>query len=188
MKTFPEICQQPRRSIHRHIIGLLLLLALTLQACATQNSYVSHGFYFDGKFGDGWEEYVDLLAYDYGGKYPMVRNDIDSPRSAHFRNLDRLPSSTGVNGPMPVGDYLYVKWRLRSTGQLLEDRVDLKGRLPVSMLNQRLTFVIDGERLYVFIVTDKPKRYSGEPPILKTSWSRTYQTYEIYPSLNRPLN
>jgi hypothetical protein len=107
-------------------VGLLaLFLAGLLAACATGPRLVPHAFSFDGRK-DGWHETVDLLAYSYGDQYHMVRNSLESPRSQVFPGRTALPSGTGVNGPMPVGEFLYVKWRIKATGEVFEDRVDLR--------------------------------------------------------------
>jgi hypothetical protein len=158
----------------------LLLLALDLTACAAAPQQVIHSFSFDGQF-DKWSESIDLLAYSYGDQYNMVRNSIDNPRSPVFKGRSALPPSTGVNGPMPVGEFLYVKWRLKSTREVIEDRVDLRKLLPRNMANHGITFVIDGRQLYVYLVTPKFKKDSV-PPHLKTYLSDLHVAYEIYPA------
>ena len=156
------------------------VLALVLVACAASSSQPWHSFSFDGRF-DKWADQVDLLAYSYGDKYNMVRNSIDQPRSPAYEGLRQLPPATGINGPMPVGDFLYVKWRVKATGEVIEDKVDLRNLLPQNMFDHGLTFVIDGRQLYVYLVTPKFKKY-GDPPQLKTYLSNHHVTYEIYPN------
>jgi len=82
---------------------------------------------------------------------------------------------------MPVGDFLFVKWRIKSTGEVVEDRVDLRQRLPKDMTDHGLTFVIEGNQLYVYVITPKV-RNSDLPPNKKTSSSRYRETFEIYPT------
>ena len=82
---------------------------------------------------------------------------------------------------MPVGEFLYVKWRLKSTGDVVDQRVDLRPLLPRDMKDHGLTFVIDGRQLYVYLITPQPKRVD-EPPILRTTMSRFTVTYEIFPT------
>lgn len=86
---------------------------------------------------------------------------------------------------MSIGEFLYVKWRIKETGEVLEDRVDLRPLLPWNMGNHKITFVIDGRQLYVYLVTNQPKPYKS-PPILKTYLSKSTVTYEIYPANTRP--
>lgn len=161
---------------------LALTLLVVMAGCATGPKMVPHAFSFDGNY-DKWANSVDLLAYAYGDQYHMVRNDVANPRSPVFAGLSKLPPGTGVNGPMPVGDFLHVRWRLHSTGEVLEERVDLRGRLPKDMTDHELTFVIDGRQLYVFVVTPRRKKSSDEPPVLKTWRSQYSYAYEIFPTL-----
>lgn len=164
-----------RRGVDR--IALLALL-LALGACAAASSQpqlVFHSFSFDGKrSGDKWGASIDLLEYSYGDQYRKVRDKVEPPR-------ERLGPQSGVTGPMPVGEFLYVKWRIKATGEVREDRVDLRPLLPADMTDHDLTFVIEGPQLYVFLVTPKPK-HPTDPPLLKTSESMFRVTYEIYPT------
>jgi hypothetical protein len=88
---------------------------------------------------------------------------------------------TNINASMANGEYLFAKWRLKNTGEILENRVDLRGRLPDNMFGHKVAFVIDGQQLFVFVITPKEKKYMT-PPILKTSLSKFYESYEIYPT------
>ena len=82
---------------------------------------------------------------------------------------------------MPVATFLYVKWRIKETGGIVENRVDLRDRLPPNMFDHRVTFAIDGTQLYVYLVTPTP-RNSKEPSTLKTYLARYTVAYEIYPA------
>jgi len=152
---------------------LALFLAAAMVACATSPKLVIHGFSFDG-WPDKWATTIDLLEYSYGDQYHMVRDKVRPEK-------ERLGYSAGVSGLMPVGEFLYVKWRIKETGEVLEDRVDLRKRLAPNMFEHKVTFVIDGKQLYVYLVTPKAKKQT-EPSILKTTWSRYLVTYEIYPN------
>ena len=168
----------------RLAVVLLLATLSALSGCATNPSssltanasnsqkLVAHAFSFDG-WNDKWAQKVDLLAYSYGDQYRMVQREVKYGEQT-------LGYSSGVNGGMPVGEFLYVKWRIKETSEEIEDKVDLRGRLPVNMFDHRITFVIDGKQLYVYLVTEAPKPNSA--PVLKTSWSRNNLTYEIYPN------
>ncbi len=162
----------------------VLTLIIFLQACAIKPKEVWQKFTFDGR-NDGWAETVDLLEYAYGDGYAMVQNSIFNPRNSNYTGLSSLPPQTGINGPMPVGDFLYVKWRVRATNKTYEERIDLRHRLPVNMADHGLTFVIDGSQLYAYVITPKGKVY-GTPPIYKTWHSKSFHTYEIFPQLNKP--
>jgi hypothetical protein len=163
-----------------------LLLATTLLAlsgCAnipnasgsSSQKLVAHAFSYNGRYDDPkWANQVDLLEYSYGDKYHMVRDAVKYGKES-------VPYSSGVNGSMPVGEFLYVKWRIKATGEEFEDKVDLRNRLPDNMFSHTITFVIDGKQLYVYLVTPQGKK-TDAPPILKTTQSRYYVTYEIYPN------
>jgi hypothetical protein len=147
--------------------------------CVTGPRMADHGFSFNGRIDGGrWADKAQLLEYDYGGQYKMVREKAESD--------DYLAPESSVTGAMPVGDYLYVKWRIKATGEVCEDRVNLKPLLPMDMNNYELTFVIDGRQLYVYLVTPEKRHGSNVPP-LKTYLSISHITYEIYPTNNFPL-
>jgi hypothetical protein len=60
--------------------------------------------------------------------------------------------SGGVGGAMVVGDFLRVKWKDKDTGEVFEDDVDLRKRLPREMENREICFYIVGPQLYVYVV------------------------------------
>lgn len=150
-----------------------LAVLLSLVACATSPARPWHQFYFDG-WSDKWATAVDLLEYSYGDQYAMVHRKIRPEQST-------LGYGTNVNGPMPIGEFLYVKWRIKSTGEIVDQSVDLRKLLPRNMFEHGLTFVIDDRELYVYLVTPTPKKQT-DPPLLKTTESRYRVTYEIYPN------
>lgn len=61
------------------------------------------------------------------------------------------------------GDSLYVKWRVKSSGRVYEDTVDLRNRLPRDIKDHRIYFVIKGEQLYVYLISPQ-RRPSDVPP------------------------
>ena len=155
----------------RHFFALILTFALS--ACAVAPSTPWHAFSFDG-WSDKWAKDTELLEFSYGDKYPMVRRMVQ-PGYSH------VGYRWSVNGPMPVGEFLYVKWRIKATGVMVEDRVDLRALLVTDMTGYRITFVIDGSKLYVYLVTPVAK-HESDPPLLKTTESRYHLAYEIYPN------
>lgn len=180
-----------------------LFFAVALVACASVPKQVFHSFQINGRYDghpdaedkyEGWAKDVDLLAYSYGDQYRMVRNSVDEPRSPVYKGLNALPyGPSSVSGPMPVGEFLYVKWRIKATGEVLEDRVDLRERLPQNMTNHTLTFVPDGQQLHIYIETPFPRKLTrtdplrpwvvAEKPTHLPSSSKRYWVYEIYPVL-----
>ncbi len=183
-----------------------LFFTVALVACASGPTQVFHSFQFDGKHDgpsnaegkyEGWNKEIDLLAYSYGDQYSMVRNSVDEPRSPVYKGLTALPSGPGgVSGLMPIGEFLYVKWRIKATGEVFEDRVDLRERLPKNMTNHTVTFVPDGRQLHVYVETPFPRNPNDEKHFVPkypnvnfykrthlTSLSAHGMTYEIYPTL-----
>jgi hypothetical protein len=156
----------------RTFLALFFSILLMLSACATGPKQAVHAFSFNG-WSDKWATQVDLLEFSYGDQYQMVQ------RKTQPGQL-RLGYGFNVNGLMPVGDFLYAKWRIKATGEIIEERVDLRKLLPSDMDSHRVTFVIDGKQLYVYLVTPTAK-HEWDPPILKTTMSRYYLTYEIFP-------
>jgi len=67
---------------------------------------------------------------------------------------DSWHTSGSVN--MPPADFLYVKWRDKSTDQVYEDRVDLSKRLPPfqEMYGQTVYFLVEDNQLYVYLIPD----------------------------------
>ncbi|RTL37457.1 MAG: hypothetical protein EKK53_21030 [Burkholderiales bacterium] len=151
----------------------LLILAAALGACATGPKLVVHSFNC-AQWKDGWAEKADLLAYSYANKVPMLTETQPWPGHSSI-------GCGGITANMPVADFLYVKWRLKDSGEVLEDRVDLRSRLPTDMTNQTVTFVIDGRQLYVFLVTPTEINQRLLSRSKKTWHSKYNVTYEIYP-------
>lgn len=173
-----------------------LLFTVALVACASGPTQAFHSFQFDGLWDSNkWAETVDLLEYSYGDKYAMVRNSLENPRygTSLYQGKSSLPPRSGVSGPMPIGEFLYVKWRIKATGEVFEDRVDLRDRLAKNMTNHTLTFSIDEKQLHVFVATPLPRKLTrtdssrpwvvAEGPTHLTWLSETRMTYEIYPTL-----
>lgn len=156
--------------INRGIVTLILFAYLA--GCAAGPKRVTQGFSCD-MWRDGWATQATLLEYSYGDQAPML---IRKARD------DRGLGCGGFWMSMPNAEFLYVKWRIKATGEVLEERIDLQGLLPPNMQDQEVTFVIDGRQLYVYLVTPtKIAKNLPKPP--KKSWQSRYQvTYEIYPN------
>ena len=176
-------------------IWLVLLCTFALLACASGPKQVFHSFECNGKSDvNKWADTVDLLEYSYGDQFRALRNSMDDPYTkALYRQSGRvgLNSCGSVTGFIPVGEFLYVKWRIKETGEVLEDRVDLRERLPKNMAHHTLTFSIDERQLHVFVVTPLPRKRTridparpwmvAEKPTHLTWLSESDWTYEIYP-------
>ncbi len=77
------------------------------------------------------------------------------------------------------GGFLYVKWRILSTGQVYENNIDLRERLPADIKDHRVTFLIRGPQLYVYLIT-----HDRRPPDIVPNGPQRYQhlkTITLYP-------
>ncbi len=81
---------------------------------------------------------------------------------------------------MILGESLYVKWRIKSTGEVFEDTVDLKSRLPRDVTSYRIYFVIDVRQLRVYLVS--PILRPPDFPITGPTKYQYYKVYSIYPN------
>lgn len=153
-------------------IALAMLIALMVVGCATGPKVVNHAFGFNTPQDSPQYE---VLAYKYGeGKVVSTSSD------TAIRDFGGSRQGTNVNGPMPLGDRLYVKWRDKGTGQTYEDLVDLRPLLPRDMTNQRIYFVVDGPQLHVYLMNLK-RRADPAAPIVGPFKLQYFSTRQIYP-------
>jgi len=152
-----------------------ILLLAAIAGCANSPRLVTQGFSCE-MWNDGWGDKVSLLEYSYGDAMPAVRQKSNDGAGLGCVGL--------VWAPMPTASFLYVKWRIKSTNEIVEKRIDLRGRLPFDMKGQEVTFLIDGQELYVYVVTPI-KITKNLPKAPLRAWKSRYQvTYEIYPANN----
>jgi hypothetical protein len=91
---------------------------------------------------------VDILDCLYGdGLGAHTQQEVDAGKA-------RRGECGSMAGDMPIGDFLYVKWRDKATGQVYEDKVDLRKRLPSpkEMYDTTVYFLIDENQLYVYLI------------------------------------
>ena len=150
---------------------LLLALSLVLAACASGPRLVDHGFGFDAVADSPG---VQVLDYRYGQSHaPGAR------MPQWVRDDAGVAGGTHTRGPMPVGESLYVRWRIRATGEVLEDTVDLRGRLPNDMAGREIYFVVDQRQLRVYLVGTRA-RGAGDAGIGPAKF-RLREIERIYP-------
>lgn len=145
--------------------------------CATNSNVVNHAFGFDTRK-DAQDAVV--LEYRYGDSKLPVRSPISAAsegRTFAFEN---------VHGPMLKGDFLYVKWRSTTTGQVHEDTIDLRSRLPADLTDHTVYFMIHGAQLYVYLIS--PENVAPVPDI-SANGPRAYRNRKItmiYPDPRKP--
>jgi hypothetical protein len=131
----------------------LLATAMSLMACApissitaqTVGRMVDHTFEFDASR-DSRD--VEILQYRYGDD-----GGFNTRTTQDDLQLGKTRQAANTTGEMLLGKDLYVKWRIKSTGQVYEDTVDLTSRLPFNMKRHRLRFIVEGEKLYVYVIS-----------------------------------
>jgi hypothetical protein len=146
-----------------------LLYALT--ACATGPRMAHHEFSF-GAIGEN--EGIEVLNYRYGDS--KMPGTYETP---YWLSKGHIGQGGGIHGTFPVGDSLYVKWRVKSTGKIYEETVDLKSRLPSDMNDKTVHFLINGSQLFVYLIS-KEGAAPGAPDC-KASAYKDYKCTELYP-------
>jgi hypothetical protein len=133
----------------------LIFLQFLLAGCAMSGQkWANQSFDFDTA---SESKDVNILDWQYG-EHGYVGNEHQTlPRAPKDRVDKGLPiGGGGLSGGMPVGDYIYVKWRIKATGEIREDKVDLRSRLPNDMNNHGIHFIVKGAQLYIFLVPPMP--------------------------------
>jgi hypothetical protein len=144
MKTFSLIC---RALVSLRAGWFGLFLALSVAGCATgqAGSIVNHSFAFNA-----WKDSpgIEVLAYRYGNGFGtrFQATETDTKNGETFQ-------STNITGNITVGKDLYVKWRIKKTGEVFEDNVDLQKQWPRSMDDRRIYFIVQDRQLYVYLIT-----------------------------------
>ena len=164
---------------HKFLKGFLLLFAALLVACAAQQPVgprlVDHAFSFDTQRDS---EDSKVLAFKYGvGGTPQIE-------APFWKDQKDVRQFTNINGVMPLGDTLYVKWRNRSSNEVFEDLVNLKPLLPSDMSRQRIYFVVQGKKLFVYL-SDLTREKTPNEPVVGPFKVQLHPTRQIYPATNK---
>ena len=136
---------------------------------------VNHGFEFNAHI-DSPD--IEILNYEYSTR---------KPRREDLMGVDgnKVAQASHISGGFPRGDFVYMKWRLRSTGEEFEERVDIRNRLPVDIKDKKIYCVIDGSRLYILLIDfwEYKKRVTTE----ELNKSRAEATTPLKRVLNRNI-
>ena len=164
------------QTLHNVFIRIFLLLSLLLSGCAAQQPalapVVDHAFGFDARI-DSTD--TEILAFKYGaGGTPQ--------NQAPFWKDEKDPrQGTNINGPMPLGETLYVKWRTKSTAEVYEDLVNLKPLLPSNMHRQRIYFVVQARQLFIYWIEPLPR--PADWPVVGPRKFQYEKAHQIYPPI-----
>lgn len=160
-----------RRSLRWVLFALLLGLTAVLSACAMGPRYVFHAFGFDAvNESKGFE----VLAYSYSRDGRAIVSS-----NTAIRQFGKAHQGTGINGSMPLGDTLYVKWRQKPDGPAYEDTVDLRPLLPRDMHRHDIHFMVDGPQLYVYLIDPAPR--PADWPVVGPRKFQNEKIRQIYP-------
>lgn len=129
----------------------IVALALGISSCATTGDVSHYGIEFDA-----WLETPEIEVIDY--QYGDQRRTFFAPERERLK-LGQVFKGGSLTGFLPRGDFLYVKWRIKNTGEVLEDRVDLRHRLPESLDDLKIHFACHGKQLYIFVQSP----WDGQP-------------------------
>ena len=160
-----------------------LLISISLTSCATTSlgqgealqKRVDHGFTFDVQ-SDSPGHY--LLDYRYGDSKMPVTAPPDWMRAS-----GTMRQQGSIFGAVPIGNDIYVKWRVDATNQVYERVVNLAGLLPKNMTGYRLKFVLKNDMVYVYAISPEKAppnwpRYDPSP-----RWTE-YKVFSVYPTNN----
>jgi hypothetical protein len=150
------------------IIGLF---CISVAACVTGPALTDHAFSFDTRVDSPG---IVVIQYRYGdSQAPGARTTEDALQHG------RVSVGTNTNGPMLRGDYLYVKWRVMSSGAVYEDTVDLRHRLPRNITRHRIHFAIKENQLFVYLIS--PDKRPTAWPAAPLSMYSDLKVFTIYP-------
>lgn len=134
-----------------------LALALCLSAlvgCAGVSQTLTNRAFHSLTFRPGTESVgIDLMGYRYGSA-----NEFGLRTPQADMDQGKISAGAAITGQLPVGDDFYAKWRDKTTGLIYEDTVDLRSRLPLSMYKQELHPIIEGSKLYIYLISYEPVR------------------------------
>jgi hypothetical protein len=158
--------------------SILLRIAIATIACVLVGCSIAgprttfHSF----EFHVNWDSPdVELLDYRYGtssqhGTFPP----------AWALQSGSIAQNVGTSGDMIIGDFLYVKWKIKETGEIFKDTVDLRNRLPRNLYDHKIYFVIRGSQLFVYLVTPDRSPPGAPSNGLRIYGSRIVKT--LYPN------
>lgn len=149
-----------------------LASVVLLAACASGPKWVDHAFSFNV---DQDSKSYEILAYRYGSGL-MHSTSSDST----IRQFGQSRQGANINGPMPLGDSLYVKWRNKATEQVFEKTVDLKPLLPRDMTRQEIHFVVAEGELFVYL-KDMTRYAKPSDPVVGPFKVQLFVTRQIHP-------
>ena len=119
----------------------------------------------------------DVEIIDYWLKTDRPDYTFKNPES--YKKQGKCKQISSDNGLYAKPTILYIKWRLKSTGQEYQDTVDVRQRLPKDMAGSTFTFLIKGSQLNVYLATRELR--PADWPIQGPSVHRINKVLLLYP-------
>jgi hypothetical protein len=153
------------------IVFFWFVACFAMTGCAVTPKTVPHSFAFTA---DMDSPSIEVLDYRYGSE------KLARVRAPEWRVQQGEPThGNGYFGDMPIGEELYVKWRIKSTKEVLEKTIDLRPLLPVDMQGVTIDFTIDQKDISIFVVYRKYKDKNA--PSIGPRRYYADQVMQIYP-------
>ncbi len=160
-------------------MAVMLITQFLLASCAVGVQTYAYSFSFDSS-GDArvyGKPEVEVLDYSFGNSGELGTRPERNQKTIH----DTFPASN-VYGPMPRAEYLYVKWKLKSSGQEYEKKILLADRLPADPTGYGIHFLIDSDQIFVFLIPP-PGVWSRSIFYKDDEVHRAYRkAHQIYPA------
>jgi hypothetical protein len=154
------------------LLASFLFLVVTY-GCAVGPKKALHSFSFDAVFHMNDIEVVDF-RYGSGPAFPIrTRCMPDTMRGG------KCLQGTTASLLTEVADTLWVKWKIISTGEIVEDTIVLAKWLPVKMDGATIFFIIRGRQLTLYVDTEEPRPKGF--PVYEGVRNQYTKVYKIYP-------
>ncbi|MGJ9420782.1 hypothetical protein ACHAC9_24015 [Massilia sp. CMS3.1] len=157
----------------RALATSLCFLATLFTGCAMSPKIAEHGFSFGTNF------QVEIMDYMYGAPIGMPTQP---PRDAVRRG--HVSQGTGMAGNFVVGEYLYVKWRVKQDGTIIDRKIDLKQLLPANMDGKEIHFNFLGQELNVYVI-DLERLHAPNSPHCPALAYKIFQCITVYPIMQK---
>lgn len=143
------------RLIHKLSLCLVLTaMDATLLACSNKPRLANHSFTFDAP-----NDSPDIKILDW--RYGTSRHLGAKGCPEDVQTCPIVGQYVYINGPMRVGDDLYVKWKVKSTNEVFEANVDLRDKNPRELEGHTIRFIAHHSQVYVYLIT--PTKLSPNP-------------------------
>ena len=133
---------------------------------------VFHSFEFNAN----WDS-PDIEVLDY--KYGNSKNPGTHPPDWAIES-GKIAQRSATGGYMQVGEFLYVKWKIKGNDQIYQENVDLRNRLPPNIDDNTIYFVIKGSQLYVYLIS--PNDNPPGTPLNSLRMYRSRIVKNLYPN------